>query len=197
MRPEELPALLRAIDGYDAVGDQQTRLALQLLALTFVRTNELIGAQWLEFDTDAALWIIPAERMKMRTEHLVPLSTQALTIMAELKALADDSPYVFPGRNPQKPMSNNTMLFALYRLGYKGKMTGHGFRAVASTMLNEQGLNRDVIERQLAHCERDEVRGAYNRAEYLPARRSLMQQWADDLDKLRAGASIIPLFKTA
>lgn len=197
VRPEELPDLLHAIDGYEAIGDRQTRLALQLLALTFVRTNELIGALWEEIDTEAALWIIPAERMKMRSEHLVPLSNQALAILDELRGLCGGSRFVFPGRNRDKPISNNTMLFALYRLGYKGKMTGHGFRSVASTMLNEQGYNRDVIERQLAHCERDEVRGAYNRAEYLPARKLMMQQWANHLDALRSGAAVIPMLKTA
>jgi integrase len=191
VRPEELPALLRAIDGYETIGDRQTRLALQLLTLTFVRTGELIGAVWDEIDDEAALWVIPAERMKMKTEHIVPLSAQSLAILAELKELCGGSRFVFPGRNRDKPISNNTMLFALYRLGYKGKMTGHGFRAVASTILNEQGYNRDVIERQLAHCERDEVRGAYNRAEYLPQRRTMVQEWANHLDKLKAGAEVI------
>lgn len=193
VRPEEVPALLRAIDTYAEQGDKQTMHALQLLALTFVRTNELIGAEWSEFDQEAALWVIPAARMKMKSEHIVPLSAQALAILGQLQALAGRSRFVFPGRNRDKPISNNTMLFALYRLGYKGKMTGHGFRAVASTMLNEQGYRPDVIERQLAHCERDEVRGAYNRAEYLGERATMMQRWADYLDKLKAGADVIPL----
>jgi integrase len=193
VRPEEVPALLRAIDTYAEQGDKQTMYALQLLALTFVRTNELIGAEWSEFDNGAALWIVPAARMKMGAEHIVPLSAQALAILAELKALAGNSRFVFPGRNRDKPISNNTMLFALYRLGYKGRMTGHGFRAVASTMLNEQGYRPDVIERQLAHCERDEVRGAYNRAEYLTERVKMMQAWSDYLDKIKAGAEVIPL----
>jgi len=193
VRPEEVPALLRAIDTYAEQGDKQTMHALQLLALTFVRTNELIGAEWSEFDNGAALWIVPAARMKMGAEHIVPLSAQALAILAELKALAGNSRFVFPGRNRDKPISNNTMLFALYRLGYKGRMTGHGFRAVASTMLNEQGYRPDVIERQLAHCERDEVRGAYNRAEYLTERVKMMQAWSDYLDKIKAGAQVIPL----
>lgn len=193
VRPEELPDLLRAIATYDNLGDKQTRLALQLLAQTFVRTNELIGAEWGEFDIENALWIIPAERMKMRTEHVVPLSRQALAILKQLKEIACGSRYVLPGRNPSKPISNNTMLFALYRLGYKGKMTGHGFRAVASTILNETGFNPDVIERQLAHCERNEVRGAYNRAEYLKERIGMMQHWADYLESIEAGAKVIPL----
>lgn len=186
VRPEDLPILLRAIATYDETGDKQTRLALQLLAKTFVRTNELIGAEWAEFDLDHALWIIPAKRMKMKAEHIVPLARQALTILAELKELSGSSRFVFAGRNRNKPISNNTMLFALYRMGYKGKMTGHGFRAVASTMLNETGFNADVIERQLAHCERNAIRGAYNRAEYISERKRMMQHWADDLDKLQA-----------
>lgn len=191
IRPEELPNLLRAIAGYDERGDKQTRLALQLLALTFVRTNELIGAEWAEFNMEAGLWIVPAGRMKMRTEHVVPLASQALAILAELKQIGGESRFVFPGRNRDKPISNNTMLFALYRLGYKGKMTGHGFRSVASTILNEKGFRSDVVERQLAHCERDEVRGAYNRAEYLPERSKMMQMWADFLDAIASGAKVL------
>ncbi|WP_297500610.1 integrase arm-type DNA-binding domain-containing protein [Ferrovum sp.] len=197
VRPEELPELLRAIAKYDETGDRQTRLALQLLAQTFVRTSELIGAEWVEFDLDHALWIIPGERMKMKTEHIVPLARQAITLLAELKQISRGSRFVFPGRNRDKPISNNTMLFALYRMGYKGKMTGHGFRAVASTLLNETGFTPDAIERQLAHCERNEVRGAYNRAEYLSERKKMMQFWADYLDKLQTGADIIPLKTTA
>jgi integrase len=191
VRPEELPVLLRAIAKYDEIGDKQTRLALQLLAQTFVRTNELIGAEWAEFDLENALWIIPAGRMKMKTEHIVPLARQSLAILAELKEISGSSRFVFPGRNRDKPISNNTMLFALYRMGYKGKMTGHGFRAVASTILNETGFKPDVIERQLAHCERNEVRGAYNRAEYLPERKLMMQHWADYLDGIVKGAKVI------
>ena len=191
--PEELPALLRAIDGYGELGDKLTAYALRLLVLTFVRTNELIGAEWSELDLDSAVWIIPATRMKMKTEHVVPLSRQAIEVLREIRAIGCSSRYLFPGRNPDKPISNNTMLFALYRLGYKGKMTGHGFRAVASTILNEGGFRADVIERQLAHCERNEIRGAYNRAEYLAERRKMMQQWADMLNALAQGAQVIPL----
>ena len=134
--------------------------------------------------------------MKAKTEHLVPLARQAVAILEELKALGGGSRFVFPGRNRDKPISNNTMLFALYRLGYKGKMTGHGFRAVASTLLNEQGWRSDVIERQLAHCERNEVRGAYNRADYLRERARMMQAWADHVDALAKGAKVLP-FKAA
>lgn len=194
VKPEEMPDLLRAIASYP--GDRQTQLALQLLSQTFVRTNELIGAEWAEFDIDSALWIIPSGRMKMKAEHVVPLSAQSLAMLEELKALGGGSRFVFPGRNRDKPISNNTLLFALYRLGYKGKMTGHGFRAVASTSLNEMGFRPDVIERQLAHCERNEVRGAYNRAEYIKERKAMMQSWADYLDSIAAGAKVLP-FKAA
>jgi integrase len=191
VRPEEFPNLLCAIAGYEKIGDKQTRLALELLVLTFTRTNELIGAMWNEFDIDAGIWVVPAERMKMKTEHLVPLSPPAVAILAELKEIGGGSRFVFPGRNRDKPISNNTLLFALYRLGFKGKMTGHGFRAVASTMLNEMGKFRpDVIERQLAHSERNEVRGAYNRAEYLPERKKMMQAWAKHVETLRQGAKV-------
>jgi len=195
VKPEELPELLRAIATYETTGNRQTQLALQLLTLTFVRTNELIGALWTEFDLDNALWIVPAERMKMRSEHVVPLTSRALEIINELKTIAGNSRYLLPGRNPNKPISNNTLLFALYRLGYKGKMTGHGFRAVASTILNESGFNPDAIERQLAHYERNEIRGAYNRAQYMPERIKMMQWWNDYIQGLENGASVVPLFK--
>lgn len=142
VRPEDLPQLLRAISAYDELGDRQTKLALQLLALTFVRTNELIGALWVEIDLEAGVWIVPAVRMKAKAEHVVPLARQAIAILEALKSMGGGSRFVFPGRNRDKPISNNTMLFALYRVGYKGKMTGHGFRAVAGTVLNQQGRRR-------------------------------------------------------
>lgn len=197
--PDELPELLRAIDGYEHVGDKLTSLALRLICLTFTRTGETISATWDQFsdlDGPAPTWIVPASERKLtRSEkedpsnvHVVPLSRQAVKLLREIRAIGGGSPYVFPGRNPDRPISNNTMLFALYRLGYKGKMTGHGFRTVASTILNEAGFRADVIERQLAHSERDEVRGAYNRAEYLPERKKMMQRWADILDNLVKGA---------
>jgi integrase len=191
VRPEQLPQLLYAIDRYDEIGDLQTQLALKLLALTFVRTTELIAAEWSEFDLEKRMWVIPAERMKMSNEHLVPLADQALEILQALKSISSSSRFLFPGRNIMKPISNNTLLFALYRLGYKGKMTGHGFRSVASTALNEMGFRPDVIERQLAHCEKNKVRGAYNRAEYIRERISMMQHWANYLDGIRSGAKIV------
>ena len=184
VKPEEMGELVQAINRYDQVGTLQTKLGLQLLCLTFVRTSELIGAVWDEIDWSNALWMIPAARMKMKTDHHVPLAKQTIALLEQVQAIAGESRYLFPGVNPCKTMSNNTMLFALYRLGYKGKMTGHGFRAVASTILNEQGYRADVIERQLAHTERNAVRAAYNRAEYLPERRKMMQDWADFVEKL-------------
>lgn len=184
---KELPGLLHAIDGY--TGGEHTRLALQLMALTFVRTSELIGACWPEFDFKASRWDIPAERMKMKTPHVVALSVQSQAILRQLKAISLDREYVFPGDlNPHKPMSNNTLLFALYRLGYRGRMTGHGFRGVASTLLHEQGWPHEHIELQLAHQERDDTSAAYNHALYLDPRARMMQAWADHLDTLRGKA---------
>ena len=188
---KDLPDLLRAITAYDQTGDTQTRIALKLLAHTFVRTSELINAEWMEFDLDNALWVIPAKRMKMKTEHIVPLSAQSLILLGELKTVSLSDRFLFTGRSRDKPISNNTLLFALYRLGYKGRMTGHGFRAVASTILNETGFRPDVIERQLAHCERNEVRGAYNRAEYLTDRIKMMEWWSDYMSTIENGEKVI------
>jgi integrase len=188
---KEVPTLLRRIDAY--AGTPTTRLAMMLMALTFVRTGELIGARWGEFDFEAAEWRIPAERMKMRTPHIVPLSVQALAVLASLHeqrhAVSD---LLFPGeRDHEKTMSNNTILKALERMGFKHRMTGHGFRGIASTMLHELGYRHDVIELQLAHQERDAVSAAYNHATYLKERRELMQAWADQLDALRRGAKVL------
>ncbi len=176
----ELPSFLRKIEEYD--GELQTRLALKLLALTFVRTNELRGATWAEIDLEKAEWTIPAERMKTKAPHHVPLSTQAVRTFRSLLELNGKWPWVFAGRAPSKPMSKNTVLFALYRMGYHSRMTGHGFRALASTTLNEMGYRPDVIERQLAHIEKNAVRAAYHRSQYLEERRTMMQAWADFLD---------------
>jgi len=152
-------------------------------------------AEWREFDLDGAEWRIPAERMKMRVQHVVPLSHQAVAILRELNPFTGNGRYVFPSvRSNTRPMSENTVLAALRRLGYDtSDMTGHGFRSMASTLLNEQGWNRDAIERQLAHAERNNVRAAYNYAEHLPERRRMMQAWADYLDGLRVGSNVVPL----
>jgi integrase len=181
----ELPAFLKKLHAYD--GTPQTKLALRLLLLTFVRTSELRGAQWHEFELEKAQWRIPAERMKMRSEHIVPLATQSISVIRELHKLNDGRPYLFANQaDHEKPMSENTLLYALYRMGYHSRATAHGFRATASTILNEQGFKPDVIERQLAHVERNKVRAAYHRAEYLTERRQMMQHWADFLDRLAA-----------
>lgn len=181
---KELPALLKRLKTYD--GLVQTRLALRFLMLTFVRPGELRGARWEEIDFDAKEWRIPAERMKMKVEHIVPLSKQAIAILKELKPITGQYELIFPGeRRRNKPMSENTLLFALYRLGYKDRATPHGFRATASSILNEQNFNRDAIERQLSHMERNKVRGSYtHHAEYLKERKKIMQWWADYLDDL-------------
>jgi len=188
---KELPELLHKIDGYQ--GELQTRFGLQLLALTFVRTAELIGATWDEFDPKEPMWVIGAERMKMDREHVVPLAPQAVAIIEKLRALNGDGRYVLTGVNPAKHMSNNTLLYALYRLGYHSRMTGHGFRSLASTILNESAhFSSDAIERQLAHCERNKIRGAYNRAERLPERRRMVNWYASYLDELRTGEYVSP-----
>ncbi len=185
--------LLRAMDGYQ--GSFVTKCALRLAPLVFLRPGELRRAEWSEINLDAAEWRIPAGKMKMREQHVVPLSRQAVAILRELHPLTGTGAYVFPGlRGRLRPMSENTVNAALRRLGFaKDQITGHGFRSMASTLLNEQGWNRDAIERQLAHAERNAVRAAYNYAEHLPERRRMMQAWADYLDKLRAGVKTMPL----
>jgi integrase len=190
--PKAVGALLRAMDAY--AGSFVTRCALRFAPLVFVRPGELRKAEWSEFDLGAAEWRIPAEKMKMREQHIVPLSAQAVAVLRELHPLTGTGRFVFPNeRSQDRPMSEVTVLAALRRMGYgKEDMTGHGFRSMASTLLNEQGWHRDAIERQLAHAERDSVRAAYNYAEHLPERRRMMQAWADYLDGLRNGAEIIP-----
>ena len=193
--PKAVGELMRAIDGY--TGEPVTRAALRLAPLLFVRPGELRGAAWEEFDLDNMEWRIPAARMKMRDSHLVPLSRQAVEILREVHHLTGRWHYVFPSiRSKARCMSENTLAAALRRLGYSSEvMTVHGFRTVASTLLNEQGWSRDAIERQLAHAERDGVRAAYNRAEYLKERRTMMQAWADHLDRLKLPAGVRPLFR--
>ena len=177
---KELPELVRKIEGYQ--GTPTTRLAIKLMALTFVRTSELIGARWAEFDLAAARWDIPAERMKMKTPHVVPLSTQAVEVLRTLQLLTGGRELLFPGeRDHAKPMSNNTILMALARMGYKYRMTGHGFRGVASTILHEMGFEHAHIETQLAHQERNAVSASYNHAKYLQQRGIMMQSWGDYL----------------
>ena len=183
---KEMPELLRKIEAYQ--GSSFTRLALKLMTLTFVRTGELIGARWSEFDLEAEEWRIPAERMKMRTQHIVPLAPQAVEIIKVLQTLANGRELVFPGeRNHEKQMSNNTLLGALKRMGYAGRMTGHGFRGVASTALHELGYAHHLIELQLAHQERNSTSAAYNYATHIQDRRKMMIDWANHVDGLRKG----------
>jgi integrase len=187
----ELPELLAAIDGYD--GDRRTKLALRLLSLTFVRTVELRFAEWSEFDLERAEWRIPAPRMKMRQPHIVPLSRQALAVIQAIRDTTTNKRWLLPSpRNPEQPISENTILYALYRMGFHGRMTGHGFRGLASTVLNERGFSPDWIERQLAHTEQNSIRAAYNHAQHLPERHRMMQWWADYLDQ-QSGANVKPI----
>jgi len=183
---KDLPEFLAKLAAYE--GDPHTVHALRLLMLTATRPGETRGALWAEFDLDAALWIIPAERMKMRTEHRVPLSTQAVEVLRTMQTLSGDRELVFPSPfYPSKSLSENTFNSALARMGFKGSATAHGFRALFSTVANECGWNPDVIERQLAHVERNGVRAAYHRSTYTTDREKLMQWWADYLDGRKTG----------
>jgi integrase len=195
--PTSLAGLLRAIDAYD--GSAVVRNALRLAPMVFVRPGELRAAEWKEFNLDSGEWRIAAERMKMRVQHIVPLSRQAVAILREMQPVTGAGRFVFPSpRTDSRPLSDNGMLAALRRMGFeRGVLTVHGFRSTASTLLNEQGWNSDAIERQLAHSERDGVRAAYNYAEYLPERRKMMQFWSDYLDELRAGKADMPVKPSA
>ena len=181
----EAPALLRIIGTYN---EPVTKLGLLMLAHTFVRVGELRGMRWDEIKSDDAVWVVPEGRMKLKMPHVVPLSAAVIALLEDLRKLSGRSELVFESQiRPGHSISENTFLFALYRLGYRGRMTAHGFRALASTVLNEQsGFDKDVIERQLSHQETDEVRAAYNRAEYLPKRREMMDWWSQWLQKAAA-----------
>jgi integrase len=193
---KELPQLLRAIEVYR--GKVLTRLAMKLLALTFVRTSELIEARWAEIDFEDRRWNIPAQRMKMDTPHIVPLARQAIEVLELLRSLTGSGELIFPGdRDPMKPMSNNTILLALDRMGYRGRQTGHGFRGLASTILHEQGYAHDHIELQLAHAPRNAVSAAYNHALYLEPRAKMMQEWADFLERTQRGGKVLSFQGTA
>jgi len=184
IKAEELPEYLQKLEAYD--GSNITKLALKVLLLTFVRTTELRAAEWTEINFDKAEWRIPAERMKMKETHLVHLSNQAVALFRELQKYSGNRQHIFPNdRRPSTFMSENAMLYALYRMGYHTRATGHGFRSTASTILNEEGFAPDVIERQLAHGERNKVRAAYNHAQYLAERKKMMQWWADYLDSIK------------
>jgi len=195
--PVKVGGLMRAIEGYE--GHLVTRLALQLAPLTFVRPGELRHAEWSEIDFDRALWKIPAEKMKMKQIHLVPLSQQAIQIISDIKPRTGAGRYLFPSiRSTVRAMSNNTILAALRRMGYpKDEMTGHGFRGMASTLLHELGWESKLVERQLAHTDKNSVRAAYNHAEYLLERTKMMQFWADYLDGLKTGGEVVPFKRKA
>lgn len=196
--PAKLAELLRAIDAY--VGGFVVKCALKVQALVFVRPGELRLARWEEFDLDGAEWRVPAERMKGREHHVVPLSRQAVEVLRELQPLTGPDGYVFPqARNASRPISNNTMNAAIRAIGVaKADHSAHGFRTTASTLLNESGKwSADAIERQLAHGERNSSRAAYNAAQYLPERRRMMQAWADYLDELRTGSNVVAIKQSA
>jgi integrase len=192
--PARVGELLRAIDGYE--GQPITKLAMQLAPHVFVRPGELRHAEWSEFDLDGALWTIPAGKTKMRKDHLVPLSRQTIAILEDLHALTGPDGYVFPSiRSRKRPMSDNTINAGLRRLGYStDEMTAHGFRAMASTLLNESGKwHPDAIERALAHGDSDRVRAAYHRGAHWKERVAMAQWWSDYLDQLRKGAEVVPI----
>lgn len=191
--PAAVGDLLRVIEGFR--GQPATHAALKLAPYLFQRPGNVRAMEWAELDLDAAEWRIPAEKMKMGEAHLVPLSKQAVAILKDIQAITGSGRYCFPSnRGRGRPLSNNTLNAALRRLGFdKDTMTAHGFRAMASSLLNEQGWNPDLIERQLAHAERNKVRAAYNRAQYLAERRTMMQAWAEYLDELRDNAQVVAL----
>lgn len=178
LRPEELPKLMRSLVMSNL--SVPTRCLIEWQLLTLVRPSEASGARWEEIDLNAKLWTIPAERMKAKREHIVPLSLQALDILEVMKPISAHRTHVFPSRNdPKQPMNSQTANAALKRIGYGGKLVAHGLRSIASTAMNEAGLNSDVIEAALAHIEKNEVRRAYNRSTYLEKRKKLMSWWGN------------------
>jgi len=187
---KELPEFLVKVEAYN--GSNLTRLAMKLMACTFLRTSEFVGGRWEEIDFENALWVVPKSRMKIDAngDHTVPLSRQAIDTLKALNVLTGHGELIFPGeRDHEKPMSNNTILAAIKRMGYRGRMTGHGYRGLASTILNEAGFNFFHIEAQLAHVSKNQVASAYNHAKYLDQRAQMMQWWGDYLDKARGGQS--------
>ncbi len=196
---KDLPEFLKALRSNQARLFRQTQIGVELLMLTFVRTGELIKAEWNEFDFDEGQWIIPAKRMKMNRDHIVPLSNQVIFLLNELRELHKHPKYVFPSQiNSKNHMSNNTILMAIKRMGYKGKMTGHGFRALAmSTLMERLGYRHEVPDLQLAHAKKGDVARAYDRAQFMDERTQMMQEWADYLDDIYRTGEIIPFRSTA
>jgi integrase len=190
---KELPIFLQVLARNEARLYMVTRLSLRLMMLTFVRTSELVEARWDEFDLDAARWEIPKERMKMRRPHLVPLSTQAVETLRQLHEITGGNVYLFPNqRDHERPMSNGAILMALKRMGYKGQMTGHGFRALAMSTIKEQlGYRHEVVDLQLAHAKRNKVDAAYDRAQFIEERTRMMQQWADYIDAQASRGNVV------
>lgn len=190
LNTSELPAFFESLSQYS--GSILIVLAARLLILTGVRTGELRGATWQEIDTESAVWIIPAERMKMRRPHIVPLSRQALTIIERIREMTGRYPLIFPGRNdPRKTMSEASINQVFKRIGYTGRVTGHGFRHTMSTILHEQGYNTAWIETQLAHVDKNSIRGTYNHAQYLEGRREMLQWYADYIDSLEKNGNLV------
>ncbi len=186
LEAHEIPEFLKTLERNDARLHLSTKVAIKLLMLTFVRTSELIGSRWEEVDFDNAQWTIPAERMKTKQPHLVPLSTQVLELFTKLHDMNGNREFIFPNSvNPRKTMSNSTILRGLYQLGYKGKLTGHGFRATAMSTIQEKlGYRYEVVDRQLAHAPKSKVQAAYDRAKFLDERTKMMQEWSDYLEQL-------------
>ena len=190
LNTSELPTFFEALSGYS--GSMLVVLAARLLIITGLRTGELRGAMWQEIDADAAVWEIPAERMKMRRPHIVPLSLQAQAIIMRIREMTGRYPYIFPGRNdPRKTMSEASINQVFKRIGYAGRVTGHGFRHTMSTILHEQGYNTAWIETQLAHVDKNSIRGTYNHAQYLDGRREMLQWYADYMDALENGENVV------
>ena len=205
IKPEELPAFLKALDQNAIRMYLSTRIAIQLMLMLFLRTSELIGAEWSEIDLENGVWIVPWQRMKMgkrkinpdQTDHRIDLPRQAVALLKEQYQYSGHRQHVFPSqRDPKKPMSNGAILMALRRMGYQGKMTGHGFRALAASTLEELGFRHEVIDRQLAHKSKDKVQASYFRADFQEERKEMLQAWADYIDTLRR-RNTIKLVKAA
>jgi len=190
---KELPEFISDLRNHKAKLNRQTYLAVNFMMLTFVRTSEMIKAEWSEFDFENKIWLIPAKRMKMNKDHIVPLSRQSIKILEELREIHHHPKYVFPSRiNRDNHMSNNTVLMAIKRMGYEGRMTGHGFRALAmSTIMEKLGYRHEVPDAQLAHAKKGDVARAYDRAKFLEERTVMMQKWADYLDNIAYGGVVI------